>query len=231
MRGANPVRAQERGDGATLWIQEIFYTLQGEGPFIGEPSVFVRTGGCNLRCHWCDTDFESSTWHPSLEELLRRIEELRSPSCDLIVLTGGEPLRQNVVPLVRALLGQGLRVQVETNGTLWLADLPDDPRLTIVCSPKTPSLDVALVPRVSVYKYVLAAGETDAEDGLPTASTQRPGQEARLFRPPPGAAVTVMPRDDGDPAKNAANLKACTEVALAHGYRMSVQLHKLLGIA
>lgn len=235
MRGGNPVRAQEHGDGQSLWIQEVFYTLQGEGPFIGEPSVFVRTGGCNLRCHWCDTDFESSAWHPSLEELLARIDALRPPVCDLVVLTGGEPLRQNVVPLVHALLGRGLRIQVETNGTLWLPDLSDcfadaGPRLTIVCSPKTPSLHADLVPRVAVFKYVLAAGETDPEDGLPAVSTQIRGQEARLFRAPAGAAVTVMPRDDGDAAKNAANLKACTEVALARGYRMSVQLHKLLGI-
>lgn len=231
MRGANPVRPQEGGDGQSLWIQEVFYTLQGEGPFVGEPSVFVRTGGCNLRCHWCDTDFESSPWRPSLDELLARIGELRPAVCDLIVLTGGEPLRQNVVPLIRALLERGLRVQIETNGTLWLDGMPDDPRLTIVCSPKTPGLHPDLVPRVSVYKYVLAAGESDPGDGLPTLSTQLPGQAARLFRPPPGAAVTVMPRDDGDEERNVANRQACTAVALAHGYRMSVQLHKLLGIA
>src|SRR4051812_2880501 len=104
MFGRNPVRKQEQGDGGTLWVQAVFYTLQGEGPFSGHPSVFVRLGGCNLRCVWCDTDFESSSWRPRLDELLARIEAVRPESCDLVVITGGEPFRQNIVPLVRHLL-------------------------------------------------------------------------------------------------------------------------------
>jgi 7-carboxy-7-deazaguanine synthase len=151
MHGRNPVRKQEPGDGLTLWVQDVFYTLQGEGPFTGHPSVFIRMAGCNLRCFWCDTEFESSTWHPTLDELLERVESVRPSTCDLIVLTGGEPLRQNIVPLIDRLLARGLRVQIETNGTLWL-DLPADPRLTVVCSPKTPRLDARFIPRIDVYK-------------------------------------------------------------------------------
>jgi len=82
MLGKNPTRPQYLNDGQALWIQEVFYTLQGEGPFSGELAVLVRTGGCNLKCFWCDTNFESSTWHPTLNELLARIEEVRPDKCN-----------------------------------------------------------------------------------------------------------------------------------------------------
>jgi len=227
MLGRNPIRAQELGDGNSLWVQEVFYTLQGEGPFSGEPGVFVRLAGCNLRCMWCDTEFESSTWHPTLDELVARIAEIRPAHCALVVLTGGEPLRQNVVPLIHRLLDRGLRVQIETNGTLWL-DLPADRRLTVVCSPKTPLLHPSLVPRIDAYKYVLQAGALDPADGLPSASTQIPGQPARMFRPPAGKPVYVMPCDEAGRAEE--NRRAATESALAHGYRLTLQLHKIAGL-
>jgi organic radical activating enzyme len=227
MFGDNPIRNQEDGDGLQLWVQDVFYTLQGEGPFAGEPSVFVRMGGCNLRCFWCDTDFESSTWRPSLDELIVRIEELRPPSCDLVVLTGGEPMRQNIVPLIARLLRKGLRVQIETNGTLWL-DLPGDPRLTVVCSPKTPLLDPRLLPRIDAFKYVISADSIDPDDGLPAGSTQIRGRPSRLFRPVSGRPVYVTPCDEVGRRED--NWQAATSAALKHGYRLSLQIHKLVNI-
>ncbi len=229
MFGQNPARAQDGGDGQRLWIQEVFYTLQGEGPFAGEASVFVRTGGCNIKCYWCDTDFESSTWHPDLPALIAAIETQRPPHCDLIILTGGEPFRQNIGPLVEQLLASGLRVQIETNGTLWVP-LPADNRLTIVCSPKTRRLHDAIVPRIDAYKYVLAADEIDPDHGLPIFSTQKRGRPERLFRAPPTARIFVMPRDDGNAAANRANRQACVQTAMDHGYRLCLQMHKLLDL-
>jgi len=229
LKGKNPVRHQEIGDGRSLWVQEAFYTLQGEGPFFGQPSVFVRLAGCNLRCFWCDTDFESSTWHPELEEILERIEELRKPGCDLVVLTGGEPFRQNIVPLIEACLSRNLRVQLETNGTLWLP-LPEDPRLTIVCSPKTPKLHPQARERITAMKYVVKVGEQSPEDGLPIASTQVEGEKARLARPLPGQPVYLMPLDQQDEALNRRNLEACVTTCLEFGYRLTVQGHKAWGL-
>jgi len=225
MFGENPVRRQQISEDGSLWIQEVFYTLQGEGPFSGSPAVFVRLAGCNLRCFWCDTEFESSTWTPSLDALLARIDELMTPVCDLVVLTGGEPMRQGISPLVRALLDRGHRVQIETAGTLWL-DLPDDPRLFIVCSPKTGRLNTRLVPRIDAFKYVLAADEVADDDGLPISSTQARGKETRIARPPDGAAVYVMPRDDHEPEANRRNTLATAAVSMRFGYKMIVQLHK-----
>jgi organic radical activating enzyme len=228
--GTNPARPQDTGDGEHLWIQEVFYTLQGEGPFAGEPSVFVRAAGCNLKCFWCDTDFESSQWRPSLDELTARIECERPAFADLVVITGGEPLRQNIAPLVARLRARGLRVQIETAGTLWV-ELPDDPGITIVCSPKTGKLDPRIVPRIGAFKYVIGADDIDPADGLPGRCTQKRGRATRLFRPSAGVPVFVMPRDDGDVAANARNRAVCTEIALRHGYRLCLQMHKLVGVA
>lgn len=228
MFGHNPSRKQVLNDGNQLWVQEVFYTIQGEGPFSGEPALFVRLAGCNLRCFWCDTEFESSTWKPSLDELLERVEALRPACCDLVVITGGEPFRQNIAPFVKTLLDRGRRVQIETAGTLWV-ELPEDQRLTIVCSPKSPRLDARLERRISAYKYVLAAGEVDA-DGLPMRSTQVRNRLARIARPRPGASVFVMPRDDRDHAANAANLAVCIDASKQHGYRLTMQIHKLAGL-
>ncbi len=228
MFGNNPSRKQVNDDGRRLWIQEVFYTIQGEGPFGGQPALFIRLAGCNLRCFWCDTEFESSQWVPKLDELLQRAAQLRPASCDLVVITGGEPFRQNIAPLVEALLGEGLRVQIETAGTLWV-ELPEHERLTIVCSPKTPRLNPSLERRISAYKYVLAAGEIDA-DGLPTRSTQVRDKADRVARPRPGATVYVMPRDDHDQRSNAENLAACVKVSMEHGYRLTIQTHKLVGL-
>ncbi len=247
MHGNNPIRVQEKGDGLNLWVQEVFYTLQGEGPFVGRPSVFVRLGGCNLACYFCDTDFESSTWKPDIDELLMRIkDELKSApqaDCKLVVLTGGEPLRQNIVPLVTALVSMGMTVQLETNGTLY-QDLPWSEQIHIVCSPKTSGLNTMLVPYIDAYKYVLKAGEIDEEDGLPSGSTKQAGRPDHIARPEhhvrtgdtkpeqfsSDKAIYVMPLDEQDDAKNHANTQACVAVALKHGYRLTLQTHKLIGV-
>lgn len=230
MFGRNPVRAQIRGDGQRLWVQSLFHTLQGEGPLQGRPAIFLRLGGCNLRCFWCDTDFETSEWQPLLPELLGRIEDMVTQTgTRLIVLTGGEPFRQNIAPLIEALLGRGLSVQIETNGTLWV-DLPEHDDLMIVCSPKTPTLNASLRARISAFKYVLGQDDPESDDGLPNNSTQCAGRADRLARPTASVPVYVSPRDVCDAAANTANMKHCAEVAMRHNYILTLQIHKILGL-
>lgn len=235
MRGDNPLRPQELSDGQKLWVQEVFYTLQGEGPFSGQPAVFVRLAGCNLSCFWCDTEFESSTWRPQLTELIAAIEGVRPPFCQLIVLTGGEPFRQNIGPLVERLLAlsEKMMVQIETNGTLYI-DLPDSNRIHVVCSPKTSALNQRLLPKISSYKYLIAAGQYDSSDGLPLESTQRAGESVRIARPAvfqgATAAIFVMPIDTGSIEGSYANTQAAVKVALDFGYRLTLQTHKITGI-
>jgi 7-carboxy-7-deazaguanine synthase len=100
-------------------IAEIFYSIQGEGLLAGVPSIFIRTSGCNLRCHWCDTPYAS--WKPegpemSVEQILRKVEEW---NCSHVVLTGGEPMIAHDLPvLANALKKAGKHITIETAATV-----------------------------------------------------------------------------------------------------------------
>lgn len=112
---------------------EIFASIQGEGPSVGTPSAFVRLSGCNLRCSWCDTPY---TWdwkrfspgQESVEvEPAYVAEAIRGLGLRNVVITGGEPLLQKrqLESLVRELKSGGLRVEIETNGTVAPGKLKD----------------------------------------------------------------------------------------------------------
>jgi 7-carboxy-7-deazaguanine synthase len=116
-------------------INEIFKSIQGESTFAGQPCVFIRTTGCNLRCRWCDTAyaFYEGT-ETTLDSILNRI---RGYQCDLIELTGGEPLLQKETPLlIKKLLDEGYRVLVETGGSLDISVL--DSRAVVIMDLKCP---------------------------------------------------------------------------------------------
>jgi 7-carboxy-7-deazaguanine synthase len=112
-------RAERSAEPATLPINELFRSLQGEGRLAGVPSTFVRTSGCNLRCWFCDSYHTS--WEPSgarmeLEEIEKRIGEFATTH---VVLTGGEPLLHGASErLLRRLAEAGYHTTVETNGTV-----------------------------------------------------------------------------------------------------------------
>ncbi len=228
MRGTNPIRQQDTGDGTTLRVQEIFHTLQGEGTFSGQRAVFVRLAGCNLRCFWCDTDFESSDWCPTLTEILEQVEAM-APSTKLVVLTGGEPFRQNIAPLVSQLLHRNYKVQIETNGTLWV-ELPHSSNLFIIVSPKTEKINPEIEKRASAYKYAIAHSDRSSEDGLPITSTQTRAAYALLARPKTELPVYVMPIDADCEQENKANMCAAVASAQNYGHTLTLQLHKVVGI-
>jgi 7-carboxy-7-deazaguanine synthase len=101
-------------------IAEVFDSIQGEGLYTGERSLFVRTTGCNLRCWFCDTPYTS--WHPEgfLLPWQAVLEKVRLAGVKHVVLTGGEPLLQpEIVPLSQALREEGFMVTVETAGTVY----------------------------------------------------------------------------------------------------------------
>jgi 7-carboxy-7-deazaguanine synthase len=107
-------------DGTALPINELFYSLQGEGKLAGMPTVFVRTSGCNLRCWFCDSYHTS--WEPThawmdLDGILAEVEQ---HDADHVVLTGGEPmLHEASVELLDRLGERGYHTTVETNGTIY----------------------------------------------------------------------------------------------------------------
>lgn len=99
-----------------LMINEIFYSIQGESTFAGLPCVFVRLTGCNLRCTYCDTRYAYDQGRDlKITEILSRVAGF---GCDLVEITGGEPLfQEETADLVGRLLENGYRVLMETNGS------------------------------------------------------------------------------------------------------------------
>lgn len=115
----------------TYRVNEIFYSLQGEGYHTGYPAVFVRFSGCNLRCPFCDTDFSTYS-EMTAEEISSAVQHLSADSHVLIILTGGEPSLQADELLLSTLHSTGKRICMETNGTHPIASGID----WITCSPK-----------------------------------------------------------------------------------------------
>jgi len=99
-------------------INEIFYSLQGEGKFTGTAAMFIRLSGCNLKCLFCDTDHTPQMFL-SEDEILQHIDNLSS-KCKFVVLTGGEPLLQDLVPLINLLHKHKYFIAIESNGIIGL---------------------------------------------------------------------------------------------------------------
>jgi 7-carboxy-7-deazaguanine synthase len=107
-----------------LTINEIFHSIQGESTHSGRPCVFVRLTACDLRCSWCDTTYAFHEGHKTTVDEV--VSEVGSYGCELVEITGGEPLLQrDVYPLMHALLARGHEVLIETGGHLSVADVPD----------------------------------------------------------------------------------------------------------
>ena len=105
-------------------VNEIFYSLQGEGVRAGTPNLFLRLSRCNLECRVethgfdCDTEFESGRSLP-LEEIVAEMRQL-SADCDWVILTGGEPALQVDAEMIDGLHAAGFKLAVETNGSIEL---------------------------------------------------------------------------------------------------------------
>lgn len=217
-------------DGA-LQVFKIFKTIQGEGPLAGTPSIFIRLSGCNLDCGFCDTDYTSSRTLMTPKEILQEVESVKGESnIKLIVLTGGEPFRQNLTEFVKAFLCRGYYIQVETNGTLYQECARDI--TSIVCSPKTPKVNKDLVKHIQAWKYILDADNVDPNDGLPTSSLGTKVSPARPDYPTHVGcgSIYVQPLDVQDEQLNKRNQQAAIQSCLKFGYRYSHQLHKTLGL-
>jgi 7-carboxy-7-deazaguanine synthase len=106
-----------------LTINEIFHSIQGESTHAGRPCVFVRLTACDLRCSWCDTPYAFHEGRKmSIDEVVARVKDY---ACDLVEVTGGEPLLQKeVYPLMQRLLDDRFTVMLETGGHRSIAEVP-----------------------------------------------------------------------------------------------------------
>ncbi|SPP64441.1 7-carboxy-7-deazaguanine synthase QueE [Nitrospira lenta] len=126
-----PLQTQEQ----PLRVTEIFHSIQGESTYAGQPCVFVRLTGCPLRCTWCDTEYSfygGTTF--SIDEILSTI---RAYGCQLVEVTGGEPLAQPAaLPLIARLCDAGYTVLIETSGAIDVQ--PVDRRAKLILDVKCP---------------------------------------------------------------------------------------------
>jgi len=203
-------------------VNEIFYTLQGEGAHSGIPAVFVRFSGCNLRCPWCDTDFSDYTEMSAGEIVAEALAlyDIPNERRKMVVLTGGEPSLQVDKPLLDALHAAGFYICIETNGTRPLPEGID----WITCSPKE-GTQLALK-RVNEVKVVFT-GTYD-----PEIWRQHLQAEHWLLQPLryTGEWLMMSGIDEWEDDRND-NLPETVRYILAHPFwRLSVQLHKIAGL-
>lgn len=123
--------------GEVLPIMEAFYTIQGEGFHKGAASYFIRTGGCDVGCHWCDV---KESWNENSHPIIS-VEEIVEKSVgfsECVVVTGGEPLMWNMYPLTKALKKLGKKTHIETSGAYPLTGVWD----WVCLSPKKAKLPI-----------------------------------------------------------------------------------------
>jgi organic radical activating enzyme len=203
----------------TLKTIEIFASVQGEGLRQGEPTVFVRLAGCNRRCGFCDT---KKAWRGgrelSVDTIAKEVGRLRR---DLptawVCLTGGEPLAQNVGPLVRRLHDEGLKVQIETNGTF-----PPEPGADwLTVSPKPPDFDLHPGFKKRAREVKLVVCRTLDLDDVRTVRAAVPPSVPLILLPQSNAAWS---------RKKAVKLLEDAGRSGLEGLRLSLQLHKVYGL-
>ena len=203
-------------------VHEIFYTLQGEGAHSGIPAVFVRFSGCNLRCPWCDTEFDGYT-EMTADQIIAEMQDLydipnvRRKMC---VLTGGEPALQVDATLIDALHAAGFYICIETNGTRPLPTGID----WITCSPKE-GTKLALE-QVNEVKVVFT-GTYDPEIWRNQLKAEHWMLQPLRYT---GEWLMTSGIDEWEDDAND-NLDETVRYILLHPFwRLSVQLHKIAGL-
>ena len=197
-------------------VNDIFCSLQGEGLNTGHAAVFVRFAGCNLRCPFCDTEFDSLSLMTA-DEILG---EIGKHATRFAVLTGGEPTLQADEAFVDLLHQHGYTVAMESNGThpapanvdwLTLSPNPQNGKWTVAVGNKQPD------------ELKLVFDETyDPEAALAALTPQLAAQPDYLF---------LQPCDTDEPQRNSLILRDCVRYIKKHPHwRLSLQTHKLIGI-
>lgn len=271
-RNVSPAYFRALTDARKLLVTSVFYTFQGEGPFAGQPAVFIRLAGCNIGskadCPFCDTYFNvDSGMQLTVDQLCAEVAKLwpggyGSGRTPLVVVTGGEPLLQ--WPMLQKLIvalqlqGQGdVRVQLETNGMYlreehmhWASQQP----LTIVVSPKV-SASLGRYPehavrpewftatKPPVLKFVVSADPASPYYVLPLCDLVRADVDSDLVYVSgmtdytettptmPDQPVNLL-TDFSDIARRrtALNWQRAANLALRHGFNVSLQTHLLTGV-
>jgi organic radical activating enzyme len=196
----------------------MFASLQGEGLRQGQPTVFIRFSGCNLKCSFCDTRY---AWNGGREltpsQALQEIQKIRSRyPADWACLTGGEPLLQDVSGIVEDLRKEGFKIQVETNATLYRPLTVD----WYTVSPKPPR-----------YSYRPEYRKRAKEVKLVVTRSLSFGMVERLRKEFPARIPLLLQPESNAPWSVTKSLRMLNRAQKAglENIRFSAQLHKLYG--
>ncbi len=193
---------KEETAGMNYKVNDIFYSLQGEGHHVGRAAVFVRFAGCNLRCPFCDTEFDSFQ-EMTEKEILKVISPYPSR---FVVLTGGEPTLQVDESLVDLFHQKGYTVAMESNGTHAAPQNID----WLTVSPKYAKLE-----QLTCNELKLVFTEANKVNDY--------GVKAEYY--------FLQPCDTGNVQRNALILNSCVDYIKSHPqWQLSLQMHKLIGI-
>ena len=192
-------------------INDIFYSLQGEGHNTGRAAVFVRFAGCNLRCSFCDTEFD--TYREMSDGQI--LEAISQYPARFVVLTGGEPTLQVDEAFVELLHQHGYEVAMESNGT----------------RPAPQNLDwLTVSPKVRSEKLEVKSEKLADELKVVFDETTAPESYLSLLTSHFSPLLFLQPCDTGDAARNEAIVARCVEYIKEHPWwRLSLQTHKLVG--
>lgn len=198
-------------EGKMLPVMEHFYTIQGEGFHAGKAAYFIRLGGCDVGCHWCDV---KESWDPTLHPLMstEEIAETASKYCKTIVLTGGEPLMWNLEILTSKLKSLGCTIHIETSGAYPMSGQLD----WITLSPKKTGLPLDDIYKEANELKVIVFNNNDFQFAEEQAA--KVNAKCELFL-------------QSEWSKKDSNYPKITDFILAHPeWRSSIQTHKYLNI-
>ena len=193
-----------RDNGQALQVNEIFYSIEGEGLRVGQPTTFVRLARCNLRCYFCDTEFDRFT-EMDLDEIAAEVAHYPA---QWVCFTGGEPLGQNLASLADKLKTAGYKLHIETNGVV----APDPALFPLIdhwtVSPKRRQV-VDGFDHITELKYVV--GKAFSEDRV----------EEEL------AEYIYLQPESSEPRY----VQKAVEILSRHpNWRLSTRIHKTLGL-
>ena len=200
-------------------INEIFYSIQGEGATMGTHTTFVRLAGCNLSCRWCDTEYAKETGEDmGIGEVIERVEEF---GCEQVCVTGGEPLCQPDTPqLIDKLLDKGFLVTLETNGSHRIEALECSSALMISLDIKCPSSGES---ENMLLSNIEMLGATDQLKFIIGNVKDYEYSKGLIEKYAPGCIIVMTP-------VGGTELKELVEWVLKDGLRVRVlpQLHKII---
>ena len=197
--------------GEVLPLMEAFYTLQGEGFYKGTAAYFIRLGGCDVGCHWCDV---KESWDASLHTLtpIENIVQKALQYSKTIIITGGEPLMYNLLPLTQLLKSKGARTHIETSGAHPLTGIWD----WICLSPKKNKRPLPLIHQKANELKMIIYNQNDFLFAEEMSALTQP-ECIRYLQPEWSRKEKMIPK--------------MVEYVLAHPqWKISLQMHKYLDI-